>query len=172
MDQIIIINSPDRNPLYLTATELRAAYEFTRQGYLETDFLSYMEETADENRLPLKAGQLEAIPEIMVWLINQFDKFFDANMSHNDLIELTVNHLRNMCYTPGFFQELMQLSDSPERQQIYSCASEALHMHMFQDCSCNGTRACAAARYLKGESDLRGFLAQISFTMAGKEMSR
>ena len=52
------------------------------------------------------SGHLEEFPELSDWLCAYFDGIYDANMSHNDLLELTLNHLQHASLEPQFFSSL------------------------------------------------------------------
>ena len=75
----------------LTEEEPEQAYRIKERHYPDTRFHS---------------GHLEEFPELTDWLCECFDHFYDANISYNDLMELTVNHLHHACLTPEFFTRL------------------------------------------------------------------
>ena len=134
-----------------------------------------------------RSGHLEEFPELTDWLCECFDNFFDANMSHNDLLDLTLNHLKHACQTPEFFIELANLTPAicggvekktflceQECRKYYRCSnitmaddhakrweelSSMISMHKQGNCSCckNTKQLCEAARYLHGEWDISNF---------------
>lgn len=108
-------------------------------------------------------------------------------MSHNDLLELTLNHLKHACQTPEFFIELANLTPAicggvekqaflceQECRKYYRCSnitmaddhakrweelSSMISMHKQGNCSCckNTKQLCEAAHYLYGEWDISSF---------------
>lgn len=90
----------------LTEEELEQAYRIKERHYLEEDFANVLADTAQNPDTRFHSGHLEEFPELTDWLCECFDHFYDANISYNDLMELTVNHLHHACLTPEFFTRL------------------------------------------------------------------
>ena len=90
----------------LTEEELEQAYRIKERHYLEEDFANVLADTAQNPDTRFHSGHLEEFPELTDWLCECFDHFYDANISYNDLMELTVNHLHHACLKPEFFTRL------------------------------------------------------------------
>ena len=90
----------------LTEEELEQAYRIKERHYLEEDFANVLADTTQNPDTRFHSGHLEEFPELTDWLCECFDHFYDANISYNDLMELTVNHLHHACLTPEFFTRL------------------------------------------------------------------
>lgn len=95
---------------FLTEVELEAAYRLMQRRYLDEDFANTLCNEAQNPDCRFHTGHLEEFPELTTWLCEYFDHFFDANMAHNDLLELTINHLQHASLTPAFFTELARLA--------------------------------------------------------------
>ena len=95
----------------LTDDELEKAYRIMERRYLDEDFANALADAAQDpdERLRFHTGRLEEFPEISDWLCMCFDDLYDANMGHNDLIELTLNHLHNESLKPQFFLTLSEM---------------------------------------------------------------
>lgn len=93
----------------LTEKELETAYRLMQKRYLDEDFATALCNEAQNPACRFHTGHLEEFPELTAWLCEYFDHFFDANMAHNDLIALTINHLQHASLTPAFFTELASL---------------------------------------------------------------
>lgn len=167
--------------LSLTETELELAYRMKQREYLSQDFANALEEKAEEANCRFHFWNLEEYPELTTWLYRQFNRFFDANMAHNDLIELTLNHLYHACLTPNFFNDLARytpaicedvemhvehceqncpkyyrcsnITEADDRSKRWELLSSLLTEHKLGTCSCNkeGNTPCAAYRYISGE---------------------
>lgn len=93
----------DSITITLTEDELEKAYRIKEKRYLEEDFANALADAAQNPDTRFHTGHLEEFPELLNWLCVCFDDFYDANMSHNDLMELTLNHLQDASLTPEFF---------------------------------------------------------------------
>ena len=87
----------DSITITLTEDELEKAYRIKEKRYLEEDFANALADAAQNPDTRFHTGHLEEFPELLNWLCVCFDDFYDANMSHNDLMELTLNHLQDPC---------------------------------------------------------------------------
>ena len=90
----------------LTETELEQAYRIMEKRYLEEDFVNTMSNSLHEPDSRFHSGHLDEFPELLNWLCSCFHHFFDANMSHNDILQLTLNHLNHSSLEPQFFLDL------------------------------------------------------------------
>lgn len=90
----------------LSETELEQAYRIMEKRYLEEDFVNTMADTIHEPESRFHCEHLNEFPELLNWLCTCFDHFFDANMSHNDILRLTLNHLNHVSLEPQFFLDL------------------------------------------------------------------
>ena len=98
----------DSITITLTEDELEKAYRIKEKRYLEEDFANALADAAQNPDTRFHTGHLEEFPELLNWLCVCFDDFYDANMSHNDLMELTLNHLQHASLEPEFFIFLAQ----------------------------------------------------------------
>lgn len=149
----------------LTDDELEKAYRIMERRYLDEDFANALADAAQDPDTRFHSGHLEEFPELSDWLCAYFDDIYDANMSHNDLIELSLKHLHNASLKPQFFLSLSMAApvvcmgiekDISECKQIcgrhhrYSNIAEAddrsrqwetlasiLAMHQSGSCTCN-----------------------------------
>ena len=96
----------DSITITLTEDELEKAYRIKEKRYLEEDFANALADAAQNPDTRFHTGHLEEFPELLNWLCVCFDDFYDANMSHNDLMELTLNHLQHASLEPEFFISL------------------------------------------------------------------
>ena len=148
-----------------TEEELEQAYRIKERRYLEEDFANTLADTAQNPDTRFHNGQLEEFPELTDWLCECFDHFYDANMSHNDLMELTVNHLHHASLTPEFFTRLAlkapafcnglekqpqdcekncsryyrcsDITIADERSKRWETLSSLLAMHIHGGCTCS-----------------------------------
>ncbi len=171
----------------LTETELELAYRIKQRQYMDEDFANAIADNSQDPNYRFHVGHLEEFPELTTWLCEHFDHFFDANMAHNDLIELTLNHLHHASLTPEFFEELARIApaicEGVEKQvehceqncsRYYHCSniaeaddrckkwellSSLLSMHKHGTCSCNleENKPCPAYKYLSGTWDISDF---------------
>lgn len=95
-----------KHTITLTEEELEQAYRIKERRYLDEDFANALAYAAQNPDIRFHTGHLEEFPELTDWLCECFDHFYDANMSHNDMVELTVNHLHHASLTPEFFTQL------------------------------------------------------------------
>lgn len=168
----------------LTEDELEQAYRIKEKRYRDEDFANLMAQNPDSH---FHSGHLEEFPELTDWLCECFDNFFDANMSHNDLLELTLNHLEHASRTPEFFTELARLTPAicggvskqfsvceHECGKYYHCSnitaaddhakrweelSSMISTHKLGSCTCckDTNKQCEAAHYLYGKWDISSF---------------
>lgn len=171
----------------LSDEELEMAYRIKQKQYLEEDFAEALADKSQDPECRFDISHLKEFPELAIWLCRYYDHFFDANIAHNDLITLTLNHLRHASMTPEFFTELARLTPAicesnlknPEQCEnhccrYYSCSniaeaddrskkwellSSLLSMHKLRNCICNADKGiiCPAAKYLSGDLDIRDF---------------
>ena len=90
----------------LTDEELEKAYRIMERRYLDEDFANTLADAAQDPDTRFHSGHLEEFPELSDWLCMYFDAIYDANMGHNDLLELALNHLHNESLKPEFFLSL------------------------------------------------------------------
>lgn len=178
-----------KTAITLTDAELEKAYRIMERRYLDEDFANALADAAQDpdDRLRFHSGHLEEFPEISDWLCACFDDLYDANMGHNDLIGLTLDHLRNESLKPQFFLTLSEMvpavcmgaeKDMADCEQgcgrYHRCSSIAeandrivrwetlaslVSLHHNGNCSCGREDGveCPAAGYLKGEWDITAF---------------
>lgn len=102
-------NIDNRNiTITLTEDELEKAYRIMERRYLDEDFANALADAAQDPDIRFHTGHLEEFPELTSWLCACFDDSYDANMSHNDLIELALSHLQRASLEPEFFISLAQ----------------------------------------------------------------
>lgn len=90
----------------ITEAELDQAYRIMEKRFLEEDFVNTMADVLREPESRFHIGHLSEFPELLNWLCSNFHDFYDANMSHNDLLSLTLNHLNHVSLEPQFFLDL------------------------------------------------------------------
>ena len=176
----------------LSDEELELAYRIKQRQYLDEDFANALADHSQNPGCRFHTGHLEEFPELTTWLCKYFDHFFDANMSHNDLIELTLNHLHHASLTPEFFGELAKttpaicegmeksvercekncsryyrcsnISEADDRSKKWELLSTLLFMHKYELCDCNKKESvsCQAYNYLSGEWDIRDFFHSVT----------
>ena len=98
----------DNITITLTEDELEKAYRIKEKRYLDEDFANALANAAQDPNTRFHTGHLEKFPELTDWLCVCFEDFYDANISHNDLVELTLNHLRHASLMPEFFISLAE----------------------------------------------------------------
>ena len=171
----------------LTDDELEKAFRIMERRYLDEDFANCL---TYENKNPdchFHSGHLEEFPELTNWLRNYFDSIFDANMSHNDMVTLAIEHLDNASLSPEFFNELAVLAPAfceGAQKNVYHCEkccpsyyhcsniataddrskkwellSSLINMHENGTCSCKKETGyfCPAKKYLSREWDIHDF---------------
>lgn len=108
MEELKIERLIEQNNITITLTEneLERAYRIKERRYLEEDFANALADAAQDPDTRFHTGHLEEFPELTNWLCLCFDDFYDANISHNDLMELTLNHLQHASLEPEFFISL------------------------------------------------------------------
>ena len=111
MKELLIKRIINRQKITITITdaELEKAYRIMERRYLDDDFSNFLADTAQNPDTRFHSAHLEEFPEVSDWLCMCFDDFYDANMGHNDLIELTLNHLYNESLKPQFFLSLSKI---------------------------------------------------------------
>ncbi len=95
-----------KTTITLTEDELEKAYRIMERRYLDEDFANALADAAQDPDTRFHSGHLEEFPELSEWLCAYFDDIYDANMGHNDLLELALNHLHNASLEPQFFSSL------------------------------------------------------------------
>lgn len=189
MEEMIIerLIGKDNITITLTEDELEKAYWIKERRYLDEDFANALADAAQDPDTRFHTGHLEEFPELTGWLCKCFDDFYDANLSHNDLIELTLNHLQRESLKPEFFISLAEnapavcmgtkknmeecglncgqyhrcsnIAGANDRSRQWETLASLLTMHKNGSCSCNEEAAeeCPAAKYLKGAWDISEF---------------
>jgi len=95
-----------KTTITLTEDELEKAYRIMERRYLDEDFANALADAAQDPDTRFHSGHLEEFPELSEWLCAYFDDIYDANMGHNDLLELALNHLHNASKESPFFLSL------------------------------------------------------------------
>lgn len=189
MEQLEITRQINNHPWHFTLTEdeLEAAYRLKQRRYLDEDFAIALADASQNPDCRFHCGHLEEFPELTAWLCECFDHFYDANIAHNDLIELTINHLHHASLTPDFFTSLSRMAPAicegveksvehceqtcsryyrcgnitlaDERSKQWELLSSLLSMHQQGTCNCShdDKHTCPAAKYLSGEWDISDF---------------
>ena len=96
----------------LTDDELEKAYRIMERRYLDEDLANALANAAQDPDTRFHSAHLEEFPELSDWLCAYFDAIYDANMSHNDLLELALNHLHDASLEPQFFLSLSRTADA------------------------------------------------------------
>lgn len=96
-------------PLYFTDTELDQIHQYVEYRNLETDFINKLHESYYQIDYWLRAEHLEAIPELMPWLIQNFRKYQSADSRYNATLEKVLTHFHNVAITPELFRDLEAL---------------------------------------------------------------
>lgn len=145
----------------LSDEELEMAYRIKQKQYLEEDFAEALVNKSQDPECRFDISHLKEFPELAIWFCRYYDHFFDANIAHNDLITLTLNHLRHASLTPEFFTELAQLTSviADDRSKKWEQLSSLLSMHKNRNCTCSADKSitCPASKYLSGDLDIRDF---------------
>lgn len=189
MQQLIITRMMANTPysIRLTNEELERAYQIKQKEYLYEDFRNALADASQNPTCRFHTGHLDEFPELVTWLCKHFDHFTDANIAHNELIELTLNHLYRASLTPEFFVSLARISpavccgveksvvqceqncsryyrckniaSADDRSKHWELLSSLLSMHKTGNCSCKSSKyvPCVAQRYLSGELDISSF---------------
>ena len=188
MEEMIIerLIGKDNITITLTEDELEKAYRIKERRYLDEDFANALADAAQDPDTRFHTGHLEEFPELTDWLCKCFDNFYDANISHNDLIELTLNHLQRESLKPEFFisfskaapavckgteknvEECEQncgqyhrcsnIAEANDRSRQWETLASLLTMHQRGSCTCGEDGdECPAAKYLAGTWDISGF---------------
>ncbi|NBI85534.1 hypothetical protein D3Z47_04645 [Lachnospiraceae bacterium] len=108
MKELQIERNMDNKKITVTLTddELEKAYRIMERRYLDEDFANALADAAQDPDTRFHSGHLEEFPELSDWLCAYFDGIYDANMSHNDLLELALNRLHDASLEPQFFLSL------------------------------------------------------------------
>ena len=108
MNELQIERTIDNRKITVTLTddELEKAYRIMERRYLDEDFANALADAAQDPDTRFHSGHLEEFPELSDWLCAYFDAIYDANMGHNDLLELALSHLHNASREPQFFSSL------------------------------------------------------------------
>ena len=110
MKELKIERNIDNRKITVTLTddELVKAYRIMDRRYLDEDFANALADAAQDPDIRFHSGHLEEFPELSDWLCTYFDVIYDANTSHNDLLEFTLNHLQYASPEPWFFEALTE----------------------------------------------------------------
>ena len=165
MNRIIITGEKGKTyPLYLTETELEHVYQFMEYRGLEEDFVNRISDNYDQEQNWLHLKYLEDIHELMPWLIQHYHTLYDADLSHNQILDLALDRFYYTIFTPELFLELKALCqtecpDNPCSKKL-SNAAEALLIHHTHKCSCDAEAKirCPAGRYIYKELDILDFI--------------
>ena len=188
MEEMIIerLIGKDNITITLTEDELEKAYRIKERRYLDEDFANALADAAQDPDTRFHTGHLEEFPELTDWLCKCFDNFYDANISHNDLMELTLNHLQRESLKPEFFisfskaapavcmgteknvEECEQncgqyhrcsnIAEANDRSRQWETLASLLTMHQRGSCTCGEDGdECPAAKYLAGTWDISEF---------------
>lgn len=176
----------DNITITLTEDELEKAYQIKERRYLDEDFANTLADAAQDLDTRFHTGHLEEFPELVNWLCVCFDDFYDANISHNDLIELTLSHLQHASLEPEFFISLAKnapavcmgiekdledceqncgryhrcsnIAEANDRSRQWETLASLLSMHRSGNCTCSKDgEECPAAKYLTGTWDISEF---------------
>jgi len=167
MKELQIERNTDHKKVIITLTddELEKAYRIMERRYLDEDFANTLADDARNPDTRFHSGHLEEFPELSDWLCAYFDDIYDANMSHNDLIELSLKHLHNASLKPQFFLSLSMaapvvcmgiekdiseceqicgrhhrysnIADADDRSRQWETLASILAMHQSGSCTCN-----------------------------------
>lgn len=94
----------------LTETELEDAYRLKERRYREDDFVNAFADASQDPDMRFHYGHLAEFPELLDWLCRIYDDIYDANISHNDLMEHVLKRLQDESLTPGFYTGLALLA--------------------------------------------------------------
>lgn len=176
----------DHITITLSEDELEKAYRIKERRYLDEDFANTLADAAQDPDTRFHTGHLEEFPELVNWLCVCFDDFYDANISHNDLIELTLNHLQHASLELEFFISLAKnapavcmgiekdledceqncgryhrcsnIAEANDRSRQWETLAALLSMHRSGNCTCGKDgEECPAAKYLTGTWDISEF---------------
>lgn len=188
MEELKIERLIGKNNITITLTEdeLEKAYRIKEKRYLEEDFINTLADAAQDPDTRFHTVHLEEFPELVNWLCVCFDDFYDANISHNDLMELTLNHLQHASLEPEFFISLAKtapavcmgieksmedceqncgryhrcsnIAEANDRIRQWETLAALLSMHRSGNCTCDKDgEECPAAKYLTGTWDISEF---------------
>ena len=189
MNELQIERTIDNRKITVTLTddELEKAYRIMERRYLDEDFANALADAAQDPDTRFHSGHLEEFPELSDWLCAYFDAIYDANMGHNDLLELALSHLHNASREPQFFSSLSltapavcmgiekdmseceqncgryhrcsNIAEADDRSRQWETLASLLTMHQNRSCTCNkeGSEECPAAKYLTGTWDISEF---------------
>lgn len=164
-------------PLYFTDSELYQIHQFVEYRNLEEDFINKLHDTYYQDDYWLRAEHLEAIPELMPWLIQRFRHYSSADLTHNKTLDTVLLHFHNVAITPALFQELETycltgIPGNPRKKKL-EAAVHALSLHEQRNCTCSGgpVNWCAAKHYLCGNLDIRDFIEMSALSEKGGQVS-
>ena len=142
----------------LTETELEQAYRIMEKRYLEEDFVNTMSNSLHEPDSRFHSGHLDEFPELLSWLCSCFHHFFDANMSHNDILQLTLNHLNHISMKPQFFLELSKavLADCMGTEKELSDCEQNCSVYHYCNHSAEARDRCAQWEILASLLSMHG----------------
>lgn len=160
-------------PLYFTDSELYQIHQFVEYRNLEEDFLNKLHDTCYQEDYWLRTKHLEAIPELMPWLIQLFRHYSSADLTHNKTLDTVLIHFHNIAFTPTLFRELethclTEIPGNPRKKKL-DAAARALSLHEQSNCTCSGgpKNWCAAQRYLCGDLDIQDFIEMSALSEKG-----
>lgn len=160
-------------PLYFTETELEQIYHSAINLKLKKDLIKKVQENYNPSYSWLRVEELEAVPELMAWLIEKYWHNHSADCSHNESLKSALAHFHCMAYSPKLFQELKAqcqpaVPENP-RYRILSAAHESMVLHEQDKCSCTikPRHWCEARCYLCGKLEISDFIAE--FTLLKEE---
>lgn len=189
MEELQIERNMDNKKITITLTdgELEKAYRIMERRYLDEDFANALTDAAQDPDTRFHSGHLEEFPELSDWLCARFDESYDANMSHNDLLALTLGHLQHASLEPQFFLSLARtvsaactgnekdmegckegcsrylccsIAEADARSRQWELLAALLSTHNDGICICgrNGRPLqCPATKYLTGIWDISAF---------------
>lgn len=157
-------------PLYFTDTELIQIHQFVEYRNLEKAFINKLNDSYYQIDYWLREKHLEAIPELVPWLIKKYWYYHSADSSLNKILDLVILHFHNIYYTPELFQELMvhchpAIPENP-RYRLLSAALESAELHEQGKCSCSGgpKHWCSWQRYTCRQIEIQDFIAELILT--------
>lgn len=166
MKELKIERNKDNRKITVTLTddELEKAYRIMERRYLDEDFANALADAAQDPDTRFHSGHLEEFPELSDWLCTYFDVIYDANMSHNDLLESALNHLQYASAEPWFFKALTEsvsaictgtekdmddceqncgryyccsnIAEANDRSRQWETLASLLTMHQNRSCTC------------------------------------
>ena len=157
----------------LSENEKKQICRFIEYRYREEDFVNKISDIYDNEQNWLHLKHLEDIPELMPWLIRHYDEFYNADLSHNAILQLVLDKFYTISATPEFFLELAfinamdgELYPDKNRITVFCHAAKALFLYAINKGSCTEKEGIIrlAGLYSKGDLDIRDFMAGISLS--------